>query len=41
MCTSTVFIDFGTDRAPHIDAFFNNLDFDVVNDWAQRYGIKA
>ena len=35
------FIDFGTDRAAYIDAFFNNLDFDVVNDWAQRYGVKA
>ena len=35
------FIDFGTDRGAYIDAFFNNLDFDVVNDWAQRYGIKA
>jgi len=34
------FIDFGTDRGAYIDAFFNNLDFDVVNDWAQRYGIK-
>ncbi|HST18608.1 MAG TPA: Fe-Mn family superoxide dismutase [Gaiellaceae bacterium] len=35
------FIDFGTDRGAYIDAFFNNLDYDVVNDWAQRYGIKA
>jgi Fe-Mn family superoxide dismutase len=35
------FIDFGTDRGAYIDAFFENLDFDVVNDWAQRYGIKA
>jgi Fe-Mn family superoxide dismutase len=34
------FIDFGTDRAAYIEAFFNNLDFDVVNDWAQRYGIR-
>ena len=34
------FIDFGTDRAAYIDAFFNNLDYDVVNDWAQRYGIR-
>ena len=35
------FIDFGTDRAAYIDAFFNNLDYDVVNDWAQKYGIRA
>jgi Fe-Mn family superoxide dismutase len=34
------FIDFGTDRASYIDAFFNNLDYDVVNDWAQKYGIR-
>jgi len=34
------FIDFGTDRAAYIDAFFSNVDFDVVNDWVQRYGIK-
>jgi Fe-Mn family superoxide dismutase len=35
------FLDFGTDRGAYIDAFFANLDYDVVNDWAQRYGIKA
>jgi superoxide dismutase, Fe-Mn family len=35
------FIDFGTDRAGYIDAFFNNLDYDVVNDWVQKYGIRA
>jgi Fe-Mn family superoxide dismutase len=35
------FIDFGTDRASYIDTFFNNLDYDVVNDWAQKYGIRA
>jgi Fe-Mn family superoxide dismutase len=34
------FIDFGTDRAGYIEAFFNNLDYDVVNDWVQRYGIR-
>jgi superoxide dismutase, Fe-Mn family len=34
------FVDFGTDRAAYIDAFFHNLDYDVVNDWAQRYGIR-
>jgi Fe-Mn family superoxide dismutase len=35
------FIDFGTDRAGYIETFFNNLDYDVVNDWAQRYGFRA
>jgi len=35
------FIDYATDRASYIDAFFANLDYDVVNDWVQRYGIKA
>jgi Fe-Mn family superoxide dismutase len=34
------FIDFGTDRGSYIDAFFNNLDYDVVNDWCSRYGIR-
>ena len=34
------FVDFGTDRAGYIDAFFHNLDYDVVNDWVNKYGIK-
>ena len=34
------FLDFGTDRGAYIDAFFNNLDYDVVNDWCSRYGIR-
>jgi Fe-Mn family superoxide dismutase len=34
------FVDFGTDRAAYIDTFFHNLDYDVVNDWAQRYGVR-
>jgi Fe-Mn family superoxide dismutase len=34
------FVDFGTDRASYIDKFFDNLDYDVVNDWAQRSGIR-
>ena len=34
------FIDFGTDRSGYIDAFFDNLDYDVVNDWAQQYQIR-
>ncbi|HEY6960831.1 MAG TPA: Fe-Mn family superoxide dismutase [Gaiellaceae bacterium] len=35
------FIDFGTDRAAYIEKFFDNLDYDVVNDWAQKYGIRT
>jgi len=34
------FIDFATDRAGYIDRFFDNLDYAVVNDWAQKYGIR-
>ena len=34
------FIDFGTDRAAYIDKFLDNLDYDVVNDWVQKYGIR-
>ncbi len=33
------FIDYQTDRASYIDAFFDNLDWDVVNDWVSRYQI--
>ncbi|HSB38217.1 MAG TPA: Fe-Mn family superoxide dismutase [Gaiellaceae bacterium] len=33
------FMDFQTDRASYIEAFFDNLDWDVVNDWAQQYQI--
>jgi len=33
------FLDFQTDRASYIEAFFNNLDWGVVNDWVGRYGI--
>ena len=39
------FLDFQTDRASYIEAFFNNLDWDVVNDWVEStdpaYGIGA
>jgi len=35
------FLDFQTDRASYIDAFFDNLDWDVVNDWVGKYGIPA
>jgi Fe-Mn family superoxide dismutase len=34
------FLDYQTDRASYIDAFFGNLDWGVVNDWVDRYGIQ-
>jgi superoxide dismutase, Fe-Mn family len=34
------FLDFQTDRGSYIDAFFDNLDYDVVNDWVQKYAIR-
>ena len=33
------FLDYQTDRAGYIDAFFANLDWSVVDDWANRYQI--
>jgi superoxide dismutase, Fe-Mn family len=33
------FLDFQTDRGAYIDAFFDNLDWDVVNGWVSEYGI--
>ena len=33
------FLDFGTDRAAYIDAFFNNLDYGVVDGWVEEHGI--
>jgi superoxide dismutase, Fe-Mn family len=33
------FLDFQTDRGAYIDAFFANLDWDVVNDWISKYEI--
>jgi Fe-Mn family superoxide dismutase len=33
------FLDFQTDRASYIDAFFANLDWDTVNDWVSKYQI--
>jgi Fe-Mn family superoxide dismutase len=35
------FIDFGTDRAGYIEAFFNNLDYGVVNGLVDAYGIPT
>ena len=33
------FLDYQTDRASYIDAFFNNLDWETVNDWVSKYQI--
>jgi len=33
------FLDYGTDRASYIDAFFANLDWATVNDWVSKYQI--
>jgi superoxide dismutase, Fe-Mn family len=33
------FLDFQTDRAGYIDAFLDNLDWDVVDGWVGQYGI--
>jgi superoxide dismutase, Fe-Mn family len=33
------FLDYQTDRASYIDAFFNNLDWSVVNDWVASYQV--
>ena len=35
------FIDYQTDRGSYIDAFFNNLDWAVVNDWVSKYQIPV
>jgi superoxide dismutase, Fe-Mn family len=35
------FLDYQTDRATYIDAFFANLDWDVVNGWIGVYGIPS
>ncbi|MDQ3874897.1 MAG: Fe-Mn family superoxide dismutase [Actinomycetota bacterium] len=33
------FLDYRTDRGSYIDAFFNNLDWTVVNSWVSGYEI--
>jgi Fe-Mn family superoxide dismutase len=33
-------LDYRTDRAGYLDAFFANLDWSVVNDWVAGYGIR-
>ena len=35
------FLDYQTDRATYIDAFFANLDWNTVNGWIGVYGIPA
>jgi Fe-Mn family superoxide dismutase len=35
------FLDYQTDRASYVDAFFENLDWDVVNGWIAAYGIST
>jgi Fe-Mn family superoxide dismutase len=35
------FLDYQTDRASYIEAFFGNLDWDVVNGWVEQYGIPS
>jgi len=34
------FLDYQTDRASYIDAFFDNLDWPTVNDWVSKYQIQ-
>ena len=33
------FLDYRTDRASYIDAFFQNLDWTTVNNWVSGYGM--
>jgi Fe-Mn family superoxide dismutase len=35
------FMDYQTDRASYVDAFFENLDWGVVNGWVAAYGIPG
>ena len=35
------FLDYQTDRASYIEAFFCNLDWGVVNGWIAAYGIRV
>ena len=35
------FLDYQTDRASYIEAFFRNLDWGVVNGWIAGYGIRV
>jgi Fe-Mn family superoxide dismutase len=33
------FLDYQTDRATYIDAFLDNLDWGVVDDWVSKYAV--
>ena len=35
------FLDYQTDRASYIEAFFANLDWDAVNGWVEQHGIPS
>jgi superoxide dismutase, Fe-Mn family len=35
------FLDYQTDRASYIDAFFDNLDWSTINDWVSKYQIQT
>jgi len=35
------FLDYQTDRASYVDAFFENLDWDVVNGWIASYALPS
>jgi len=35
------FLDYQTDRASYIDAFFDNLDWSTINDWVSKYQIPT
>jgi superoxide dismutase, Fe-Mn family len=35
------FLDYQTDRAGYIDAFFGNLDWDVINGWVEAYRVPS
>jgi Fe-Mn family superoxide dismutase len=34
-------LDYRSDRASYLDAFFDNLDWGVVNGWVEGYGIRS
>jgi len=34
-------LDYQTDRASYIDAFFDNLDWSTINDWVSKYQIQT
>ena len=35
------FLDYQTDRASYIEAFFDNLDWATVNEWVTKYQLEA